>query len=250
MERERFDFVYHLAAYAAERRSHYIRPFNYRNNVVGSAVLIDAAIRYDVKCFVFTSSMAVYGQASPPMKESDTPDPCDPYGIAKYAIELDLRAARTVFGLPYIIFRPHNVYGEFQNIYDPYRNVVGIFMRQGLQGQPMTVVGDGTQTRAFSHFSDVAPTIARAPLVKEAMNETFNIGADVPCTVVALAHEVATALGVPHNVRFLPEGHEVKHAYTSHDKVRQVFDLPPPVALLAGLQRMAAWARGDRKAMP
>jgi UDP-glucose 4-epimerase len=129
----RFDYVYHLAAYAAEGLSHFIRRFNYQTNVIGSVNLINEAVRHEVRCFVFTSSIAVYGANQLPMDETQTPSPEDPYGVSKYAVELDLRAAHQMFGLNYVIFRPHNVYGEHQNIGDPYRNVIGIFMRQILR---------------------------------------------------------------------------------------------------------------------
>src|SRR5438105_4726281 len=137
-----FKYVYHLAAYAAEGLSHFIRRFNYQTNLVGSINLINESVKSEVKCFVFTSSIAVYGAGQTPMSETMTPEPEDPYGVSKYAVELDLRAAHRMFGLPYIVFRPHNVYGERQNIADRYRNVIGIFMNQVMQGQPMTVFGD------------------------------------------------------------------------------------------------------------
>ena len=180
-----FDYVYHLAAYAAEGLSHFIRRFNYANNLIGSVNLINEAVKHDVKCFVFTSSIAVYGVNQLPMTEDLTPQPEDPYGIAKYAVELDLRAAHEMFGLNSIIFRPHNVYGENQNIGDRYRNVIGIFMNQIMQGQPMTIFGDGSQTRAFSYIDDVAPIIARSVDVPAAYNQVFNVGADQPYTVQA-----------------------------------------------------------------
>src|SRR5437870_11883514 len=125
-----FDYVYHLAAYAAEGLSHFIRRFNYNNNLIGSMNLINEAVRHEIDCFVFTSSIAVYGPITPPMRETDAPAPEDPYGIAKLSVELDLAAAHRMFGLRYVIFRPHNVYGEYQNLGDPYRNVLGIFMNQ------------------------------------------------------------------------------------------------------------------------
>ena len=126
----RFDYVYHLAAYAAEGLSHFIRRFNYENNLIGSVNLINQSVLHGVKCFVFTSSIAVYGKNQLPMTEDLVPVPEDPYGIAKHAIELDIKAAHEIFGLNYTIFRPHNVYGENQNISDRYRNVIGIFMNQ------------------------------------------------------------------------------------------------------------------------
>ena len=129
-QQHKFTYVFHLAAYAAEGLSHFIKRFNYTNNVVGSVNLINAAVNHNVKCFVFTSSIAVYGAGQTPMTEEMVPMPEDSYGIAKYAIEQDLKASHEMFGLDYVIFRPHNVYGEKQNIGDRYRNVVGIFMNQ------------------------------------------------------------------------------------------------------------------------
>src|SRR5204862_8292320 len=178
----------------AEGLSHFIKRFNYNNNVIGSVNLINAAVNYCSKTFVFTSSIAVYGAGQTPMTEEMIPVPRDSYGIAKLAIEQELRVCREMFGLNYVIFRPHNVYGERQNIGDRYRNVVGIFMNQLLKGEPMTVFGDGEQSRAFTHISDVAPLIAQAVDVPAARNDTFNVGADVPCTVNELAGAVAAAM--------------------------------------------------------
>src|ERR1044072_9946590 len=114
------------------------------------------------------------------MTEEMTPLPEDPYGIAKYAVELDLAAAHEMFGLEYTVFRPHNVYGERQNIADKYRNVIGIFMNAALRGEPMRVSGDGRQTRAFSHIADVAPIIARSPLVPSVAGQAYNLSAARP----------------------------------------------------------------------
>lgn len=248
-EKHRFDYVYHLAAYAAEGLSHFIRRFNYTNNLIGSINLINLAVRHEVKCFVFTSSIAVYGAAQLPMTEETVPQPEDPYGIGKYAVELDLRAAHEMFGLNFVIFRPHNVYGEHQNIGDRYRNVVGIFMNQIMEGKPLTVFGDGTQTRAFSYIDDVAPPIAGCVGISDAQNQVFNIGADKPYSVNDIAHAVAAALGTRPDIRYLPARNEVLHAYATHEKAHQVFGKGPEVSLDAGIAKMAAWARktGARK---
>jgi UDP-glucose 4-epimerase len=242
--RHRFDAVYHLAAYAAEGLSHFIKRFNYTNNLLGSVNLINASVNQGVKLFVFTSSIAVYGRNQLPMHEDLAPQPEDPYGIAKYAVELDLRESHEIFGLNYAVFRPHNVYGEHQNLGDPYRNVIGIFMNALMQGQPLSLFGDGTQTRAFSYIDDVAPVIAGIYDRPEAWNQVFNVGADQPYEVRQLAEAVAREFGVEPKLNFLPERNEVKHAYCSHEKVRRFFpQLAPPVALEEGLRRMAAWAR-------
>jgi UDP-glucose 4-epimerase len=240
-----FSHVFHLGAYAAEGLSHFIRRFNYTNNVLASVNVLNAAVRAEtVERFVFSSSIAVYGPAQTPMTEDVVPEPEDPYGIAKYAVELDLRAAQRMFGLDYTIFRPHNVYGELQNLADPYRNVIGIFMNQLLSGKPMTIFGDGSQTRAFTHIDDVAPVIARSIDVPEAANETFNVGADTPHSVLDLANAVAQALDVVEpEIEFLPARKEVVHAFSDHAKLHGVFGQEPTVPLEEGLRRMAAWAR-------
>jgi UDP-glucose 4-epimerase len=239
----RFDYVYHLAAYAAEGLSHFIRRFNYTNNVIGSVNLINEAVKHDVERFIFTSSIAVYGKSQVPMREDMTPEPEDPYGIGKYAVELDLKAAHEMFGLDFVIFRPHNVYGENQNIGDRYRNVIGIFMNQIMQGQPMTIFGDGTQTRAFSHVDDVAPRIARSAELPEARNQVFNVGADRPYSVENLAGIVAKAFGSEPRIQFHEARKEVLHAFSDHTRVNRVFGVGPTVELEEGVLRMAAWAR-------
>ena len=240
-ERHRFDYVFHLAAYAAEGLSHFIRRFNYTNNVVGSMTVINEAIRHECRCLVFTSSIAVYGAGQTPMTEELTPQPEDPYGIAKYAVELDLHAAHRMFGLNSIVFRPHNVYGERQNIGDRYRNVVGIFMNNMLQGRPCTVFGDGTQTRAFTHIADVAPTIASAVNYPAAYGQTFNIGADMPYSVNDLVLAIQKAMGKDTGVTHLPAREEVSHAFSDHSKCARYFGGQPKTSLETGLKRMAAW---------
>lgn len=238
-----YDYVYHLAAYAAEGLSHFIRRYNYETNLIGSINLINQSVLHEAKCFVFTSSIAVYGANQTPMTEGLTPKPEDPYGISKYAIELDLAAAHHMFGLPYIIFRPHNVFGERQNIADKYRNVIGIFMNQVMQRRAMTIFGDGRQTRAFSYIDDVAPIIANAPLVGGAYQQIFNIGADKPYSVLELAQQIAQAFGLQPQIQFLPPRNEVVHAFADHEKLQRFFSLSRPVPLEEGIYRMAEWAR-------
>lgn len=250
-EEHKFDYVYHLAAYAAEGLSHFIRKFNYENNLVGSIHLINESIRHKVKCFVFTSSIAVYGAGQLPMAEDTVPQPEDPYGVSKYAVELDLRSAHEMFDLNYIIFRPHNVYGEYQNIGDRYRNVIGIFMNQLMQGQPLTIFGDGTQTRAFSYINDVAPHIARSVEISAAYNQVFNIGGDQEYSVNELAKTVMKVLKKEQPIRYLAARNEVLHAYSDHTKAKKVFGIKDDdfVNLETGIAGMAAWAlkAGPRK---
>lgn len=241
---EKFDWVYHLAAYAAEGLSHFIKHYNYSNNLIGSVNLINASVNHDVRCFVFTSSIAVYGHNQLPMREDMIPQPEDPYGVAKLAVEQELKCTREMFGLDYVIFRPHNVYGEFQNIGDRYRNVIGIFMNQIMQGKPLTIFGDGEQTRAFSYVGPVARTIARAPEVTAALGNVFNVGADTPYTVNQLAEEVAAVMGAGKpKINYLPARNEVLHAWSDHALAAEVFGDVGEVDLAQGLAIMAEWAQ-------
>lgn len=236
-----FTYVYHLAAYAAEGLSHFIRRFNYQNNLIGSVNLINASVNYEVRCFVFTSSIAVYGTNELPLQESQHPQPEDPYGIAKYAVEMDLLNAKKMFGLDSIIFRPHNVYGEHQNIGDTYRNVVGIFMNQILKGKPLTIFGDGSQSRAFTYINDVAPYIANAVNIPSAYNQIFNIGDDAVYSVKELAVAVSKAMHAKLNILELDKRDEVTHAYADHSHFEAVFTPKEYTSLENGLSKMAAW---------
>ncbi len=242
-ERYKFDYVYHLAAYAAEGLSHFIRHYNYQNNLIGSINLINASVNNKVKCFVFTSSIAVYGTNELPLRETQYPRPEDPYGIAKYAVELDLKNAHELFGLDYVIFRPHNVYGPQQHIGDKYRNVIGIFMNQLLQNQPLTIFGDGNQTRAFSDIDDVAPYIAEAPYIPKARQQIFNIGNDKAHCVNDLAIAVGKAMDMPPKINYLKQREEVLHAYASHSKFYKIFEPKTTTSLADGLLKMATWAK-------
>jgi UDP-glucose 4-epimerase len=241
-EEYQFNYVYHLAAYAAEGLSHFIRRFNYENNLIGSINLINESVKHKVERFVFTSSIAVYGALQPPMKEDMHPQPEDPYGIAKYAVELDLKTAHEMFGLNYTIFRPHNVYGEFQNIGDKYRNVVGIFMNQLMQGKSLSVFGDGKQTRAFSYIGDVAPYIANCVNIPASKNEIFNLGADQEYTVLELAESIQKAMELNQEIMHLEARKEVVHAHADHNKAKTIFEINNFTPLIDGIKKMAIWA--------
>ena len=232
------EVVYHLAAYAAEGLSPFIRNYNYTNNVVGSANVINACINYGVDHLVFTSSMAVYGDQIAPFEEDDFPQPIDPYGVAKAAVERDLVIARRQHDLGYTIFRPHNVYGPRQNINDPYRNVIGIWMRQILDGKPLTIYGDGEQEREFTYIDDVTPYLAMFH-----RGGTYNLGMGTVCTINRLAELVCKVTGAePHFERLQPR-HEVRRSYPDTSKFSRNFKPKSPTPLEEGLRKMWEWAK-------
>jgi len=239
----KFEYIFHLAAYAAEGLSHFIKRFNYENNLIGSVNLINASVNHNVKCFVFTSSIAVYGAGQLPMTEDMIPTPEDPYGIAKYAVEQELKVSNEMFGLNYIIFRPHNVYGERQNIGDKYRNVVGIFMNQIMKGEPLSIFGNGEQTRAFTYIKDISSVIANSISIKDAHNKIFNVGTDTPVSVNDLAEEVCKLFNVEKKTIHFEERKEVKHAFSDHSKLSRYFDYQVRYSLSEGLDKMAKWVK-------
>ena len=241
-EREKPIVCFHFAAYAAEGLSPFIRHFNYTNNILSSVQIINACINYDVK-LVFTSSMAVYGDQPSPFNEQMTPRPIDPYGIAKYAIEQDIKVAAEQHGLRYIIIRPHNVIGIRQNIWDKYRNVVGIFIRKVLSREPILIYGDGEQTRAFSDIKYYMEPFEK--LIYFCDNEMFNIGADKTYTINQLANmveSVAKSNGFEVEKIHAESRHEVKHAHCDHSKAKEILEFSDDTDLEITINDMFRWA--------
>jgi UDP-glucose 4-epimerase len=154
-----------------------------------------------------------------------------------------------MFGLNSIIFRPHNVYGEYQNIGDMYRNVIGIFMNQLMKNKTITVFGDGTQTRAFSYIDDVAPFISASVDNKKAYNQIFNIGADTPYSINELIGVISEIFEITPDIIFSAKRNEVLHAHSEHKKITDYFGYKEPVSLKEGILRMRKWVdiRGIQK---
>lgn len=235
------DMIIHCAAYAAEGLSHWMRRYCYTQNLVGWANLANAAVDNGVQRIVALSSMSVYGSQTPPFTEDMPCQPEDPYGASKAALEADLKSLAAVHGISTLIVRPHNVYGPRQNLADPYRNVVAIFMRQALSRQPITVYGDGSQTRAFSYVEDVSRAIAT--LAVSDVETTVNIGGEDPITIADLARQVKALTGTPSQITCLPPRHEVADAFSNHDRLRSLLGGWEPTPLEVGLGRMAEWAK-------
>ena len=236
------DYVYHFAAYAAEGLSPFIRTFNYINNLVGTANIVNQCINYDVKRLVFTSSMAVYGEDNPPFAEELRRNPIDPYGVAKASCERDIEIAGEQHGLDWCIIRPHNVYGKKQNIWDKYRNVLGIWMYQHMNGNPITIFGDGKQTRAFSYIDDVLEPFWKAATDERASKEIINLGGIKEYTITEAANILMEVIGAEEG-KYLEQRHEVKHAWSTHQKSVELLDYTETVGLKEGLIEMWEWAQ-------
>jgi len=236
-------YVYHFAAYAAEGLSPFIRTYNYNNNLVSTANVVNECIRYDVRRLIFTSTMATYGHGYGGIfDESQKPAPIDPYGVAKYACEMDIQIAGEQHGLDWCIIRPHNVYGIKQNIWDKYRNVLGIWMYQKLNNQPLTIYGDGSQKRAFSFIDDSIEPLWKAATVSAASKEIINLGGIEEISIKDACDVMLDVVG-GGQVIHLEQRHEVHFAVPTYQKSIDILGFEYKTNLKDGLNIMWEWAK-------
>ena len=242
-EVNKFDYVFHFAAYAAEGLSPFIRTFNYDNNLKSTARIVNECIKHNVKRLVFTSSLAVYGHGNGGIFDEDQQQaPIDPYGVAKYACEMDIKIAGEQHGLNWTIIRPHNVYGVKQNIWDKYRNVLGIWMYQYMNGMDMTIFGDGTQTRAFSFIDDSLEPFWNAAVRDEACCQIINLGGIEEISINEAANTLQEVIG-DGNIVHLEQRHEVKHSIPTFQKSIDLLGFEYKTDLKSGLTQMWEWAK-------
>ena len=243
----KFEYVFHFAAYAAEGLSPFMRKFNYSNNVLSTVAVINECITHDVKRLVYTSSMSVYGWGIKEYErftEDDQPRPIDPYAISKYACEMDIQVAGEQHNLDWCIIRPHNVYGIGQNIWEKYRNVLGIWMYQILNNLPITVYGDGEQTRAFSYIEDCLESFWNAAVLKEASKQIINVGGINGYTINEAAEMLCEITGYDKaNIKHLEPRHEVKWCVPSYQKSIDILGYKENTTLREGLKEMWEWAK-------
>jgi UDP-glucose 4-epimerase len=242
-EKHQFDFVYHFAAYAAEGLSPFIRTYNYQNNLVATSRIITQSIKHNIKRLVFTSTLAVYGHQDGNMfDEIQVPKPIDPYGVAKYGCEMDIQIAGEQHGLDWCIIRPHNVYGVKQNVWDKYRNVLGIWMYQHTIKEPMTIFGDGTQTRAFSYIDDSLEPLWKASQDIRASKQIINLGG-VKEYSINDANEILREVVGGGEVKYFEGRHEVKHSIPTWQKSIDLLDFEHKTDLKEGLTKMWTWVQ-------
>ena len=238
------DIVYHFAAYAAEGLSPFIRKFNYENNLIASANLITCSIKFNIQRFIFASSMSVYGNRyEPPFHEDLQQYPIDPYGVAKFSVEQDLKIAYEQHGLAYTIVRPHNFYGQNQNIWDKYRNVLGIWMYQIINDMQPTIFGDGEQVRAFSYVDDSIIPFWNASQRDKCIDQIINLGGIKEYTINEACETLLKITGTNLKPLYLEERHEAKHAWATWEKSIKLLDFEHKIDLEEGLTKMWKWAQ-------
>lgn len=242
-EKYKFDYVYHFAAYAAEGLSPFIRSFNYNNNLIATTKIVNECIKHDVKRLVFTSSLAVYGYGEGELfNENQTPKPIDPYGVAKFACEMDINIAGVQHGLDWCIIRPHNVYGIKQNIWDKYRNVLGIWMYQYLKNEPLSIFGDGNQTRAFSYIDDSLEPFWLASQSPSASKQIINLGGIKDYSIIEAAKTLIDVMG-GGVIKHFEQRHEVKYPIPTWSKSIEILNFEHKTDLREGLTKMWNWAK-------
>lgn len=244
------EIIFHLAADATEGRSQFTPHSAIDRNLVAYTNLLIPAIKNGLQKMILTSSMSVYGKQQVPFHEEMIPQPEDIYGIAKSAMEQTTKVLSSVYGFKYVIIRPHNVYGPRQNLTDPYRNVVGIFINRLLHGKNFYVYGDGKQKRAFSYIDDVVPAMIKAAFELKCEGKAINIGSDEPVTLSYLGQVVLEEFFQKENFsaklkpkHFPDRPQEVKYAYCNHDLAKKLLGFKPKTDLRDGMRTMITWAK-------
>lgn len=248
--REKIEVIFHLAAYASVGQSVFSPIAINDINLTPMNNLLVSAVNHNVKRFIFTSSMDVYGAQSPPFDEKMPRKPEDPYGCAKAYCEEMLEIFAKTYGFEYVILRPHNIYGPRQNIADPFRNVLTIWVNRILRSQPPYVYGDGRQKREFSYIKDVTPAVANAGFSKKAKNQIINIGSDEVVTINQACKLVLEATNSNLKPIYTEERPcEVKYAYCSVDKSQELLGYKTKHSLKEGIKKTVKWIKevGPRK---
>ena len=193
--------------------------------------------------------MSVYGKQQTPFSEDMEVSPEDIYAISKAAMEKAVKILSDVYKFNYTIIRPHNCYGNRQNIADPYRNVIGIFINQLLNNKNYFIFGDGEQKRSFSYLGDVAPYIVKAGLSEKCNGEIFNIGPKEEWTINQLSDKILKIYfceKIPAELKpkYLPDRpKEVKNAFCTNEKAIKFLNYKTKTSLDEGLKLMIDWAK-------
>ena len=229
MAKSSVDTVIHCAALAHEGLSVFSPNIITKNIFSGTISIATAAIANNVRLFINTSSMARYGNATPPFYEHTQPQPIDPYGLAKLQAEQQLNLLSSIHKIKVIHIVPHNVSGPHQCYSDPFRNVMSIFANRISNNVPVYIYGDGEQKRSFSHVEDCINAYVKAYEKADSITsgEVFNIGPSdgSEITIKKLASIVAKYFNSAASIIHLPDRpQEVKNAWVSTTKAENILN--------------------------
>lgn len=243
---EGVDTVFHAAALPYEGLSVFSPTITATSIVSGTLSVAVAAIHNNVRLLINCSSMARYGDQTPPFTEDMPTKPVDPYGLAKVQAEQHLDLLSQIHGLNYVTVVPHNVIGVGQRYFDPFRNVVGIMINRTLQNKPVIVYGDGTQERSFSNATDCILAIEKIINTdRNISGQVYNIGPDHnEMTILQLANLVQKTCNLYNGIdSHVGRPREVKYAFCSSDKIRREFNYNASVPIETTIQQMVDWIK-------
>jgi UDP-glucose 4-epimerase len=237
------DLVIHAAALAHEGLSVFSPALIVESNIMATVNTVTAAVKYGAKRYVFLSSMARYGELGVMFSEELTPQPKDPYGIAKLASEQLIKNICETHGLEWTVIVPHNIIGSRQKYDDPFRNVVSIFANRMLQGKQPIIYGDGQQKRSFTFVADVVEPLYLASLKPEANGQVINVGPDKESsTILEVAELVSRSLRMPLEPIFMPDRpNEVKVALCSSEKAKKLLGYESKTSSEEGIEELVSW---------
>jgi UDP-glucose 4-epimerase len=239
----RVDVIWHLAASVGNKRSLDFPVDDAEINVIGTLRVLEAARKAGARKVVFSSSAGIFGELKVlPIREDHPCEPDSPYGASKLGAEKACLVYAKQFGLETICLRYFNVYGPLQR-FDAYGNVIPIFAFKMLRGEPLTIFGDGEQTRDFVNVADVVQANLKAGLAR-GVSGAFNIASGTRVTINELVRLLGEASGLRPGVSHGPvRAGDVRHSIADVSAARAAFGFAPGVGLPEGLREYMAWAR-------
>lgn len=236
------DLIFHEAALVSVERSIEEPLTSHEINVDATLSLLEAAREQDARV-ILASSAAIYGHPEQvPIDESDPKTPTSPYGLDKLAIDHYARQYHALYGLETVALRYFNVFGPGQVAGD-YSGVISIFLDQALDGEPITVEGNGTQTRDFVYIDDVVRANLRAATT-DAVGEAYNVGTGSAVSIRELAANVRSVTGTESEIAHTdPRTGDIEHSAADISKAETHLDYEPTVSFREGLERTAEWYR-------
>lgn len=243
------EVVFHLAASVGNLRSIEHPLLDSAINVLGTLTVLEAARAQGIDKVIFSSSAGIFGELKTlPIAEDHSQNPDSPYGVSKLAAEKLCLVYNKMYGMRNVCLRYFNVYGPNQR-YDAYGNVIPIFADRILKGQPLTIYGDGEQTRDFVNVRDVAISNIQAAFTPSVCG-VFNIGSGSRITINELAKVIQGAAGIQVGARYAPPRKgDVRDSLADISAASKAFGFVPKVTIEEGLDEYMSWIRQDSLTM-
>jgi UDP-glucose 4-epimerase len=227
------DCVFHVASDARIQPAILNPKKSIQSNAVGTANVLELCRVNNVDRLIYSSTSSSYGKkALLPNQETQPPDPLTPYSAAKVFGENLARVYYNLYGLKTISLRYFNVYGDRQPVKGQYAPVIGLFLKQHYESKPLTVVGDGSQRRDFTHVSDVIQANILASEVESGFGEVYNIGYGSNYAILDIANMIS------NDIKFIPPRiGEMQETLASNTKFKDLTEWIPKVSLMEWLQK-------------